>query len=124
MPRIDGERWRRLAPHLDEALGLTAEQRGPWLRAISDRDPELAAELQTMLEEHGSLEEKGFLAGPNLATLLPASVGGLRDPARDGSGEPAAGRGDARARFAVGERLAGRYQVVRFIARGGMGEVY
>ncbi|MCE9577417.1 MAG: hypothetical protein K8W52_29985, partial [Deltaproteobacteria bacterium] len=36
---------------------------------------------------------------------------------------PAAG-GAARAPFAAGALIAGRYQVVRFIASGGMGEVY
>jgi tetratricopeptide (TPR) repeat protein len=104
MPRIDGVKWRRLAPHLDEALGLEGEQRASWLAALRAREPSLAAELTALLAEHEQADQEGFLTGSDLAATRPAP------------GE--------KPRFGPGERLAGRYQVVRFIARGGMGEVY
>src|SRR5262245_51512899 len=53
-------------------------------------------------------------------TTLDATASGA---APTGTGPPAPA--DARPTiFVPGELIAGRYQVVRFIARGGMGEVY
>jgi tetratricopeptide (TPR) repeat protein len=104
MPRIDAEQWRRLAPHLDEALNLSGEQRTSWLAAFRAREPALGAELETLLLEHSEAEQEGFLGARAAADVLPAA------------GPPP--------RFTPGDRLAGRYEVVRFIARGGMGEVY
>ena len=49
------------------------------------------------------------------------STAGLGDPAPSGS--PASGAGDL-PELRVGETLSGRFVIVRFIARGGMGAVY
>src|SRR5262245_2139414 len=50
-----------------------------------------------------------------------AVVAGMADTSRPSRG---GARREVGATFAVGETLAGRYRIVRFIAQGGMGEVY
>ena len=52
MPPVNPARWRELSPHLDEALDVPADARASWLAALSARDPALAADLQTLLEDH------------------------------------------------------------------------
>jgi hypothetical protein len=47
-----GERWKVLSPHLDRALEMTPQERGPWLEALAAGDPTLAADLQNLLDEH------------------------------------------------------------------------
>lgn len=61
---------------------------------------------------------EGVAAGDELATLSAASA----LPTNDST--PRLGRAETPPAFGPGERLAGRYVILRFIARGGMGEVY
>jgi hypothetical protein len=63
MPTLTGERWRALSPYLDEALDLTADERGPWLARLRREDPALAADLERLLIEREALQRAGFLEG-------------------------------------------------------------
>lgn len=56
------------------------------------------------------------------ATVERGSPNQLEDPPT--LGRAASSRGGERAAFSAGEKVAGRFQVLRLIARGGMGEVY
>jgi hypothetical protein len=58
---FDGGRWNRVSPHLDHALELTPAERRTWLTLLRSEDPELADDLEGMLEDHRSLSAAGFL---------------------------------------------------------------
>jgi eukaryotic-like serine/threonine-protein kinase len=75
MPRLTGELWKRLSPHLDEALALEETQRGPWLEALAERDPALADALRQLLDEHGALVDEGFLEHGPIMPEPPATAG-------------------------------------------------
>jgi serine/threonine-protein kinase len=64
-----------LEPLLDEALELTAEQLSPWLAALHESDPEIAADLSALLNGEVSAERDGFLARPLDLTLQGLEVG-------------------------------------------------
>jgi len=76
---IDHTSWQRLSPLLDEALDLPAEQRAQWLARLRDHDPELAAEIDTLLDEARAVGDEGFLEhtpeGPQRATLAGQTIG-------------------------------------------------
>src|SRR5688572_15137302 len=57
MPRVDADRWQVVSPHLDEALDLAEHERAAWLLSLRERDPALAADVETMLQQH----DDGFL---------------------------------------------------------------
>jgi serine/threonine-protein kinase len=61
MSGLGGERWQMLSPHLDRALEMTLTERGRWLDALAANDPELAAELRALLDEHRLLGDGKFL---------------------------------------------------------------
>ena len=58
---LSAERWRVLSPYLDEALDVDIARRATWLAAIRSRDPQLAADLQMLLEEQQAIHDTGFL---------------------------------------------------------------
>src|SRR5262249_11260146 len=60
-PGLSGERWKVLSPHLDRALEMTLQERGRWLDVLGAEDPELAAELRLLLDEHRLLGDGKFL---------------------------------------------------------------
>jgi serine/threonine protein kinase/tetratricopeptide (TPR) repeat protein len=128
MPTQTGDRWQLLSQHLDQLLDLAHEQRAPWLEALAERDPEMAAQLSEALAatERGGFT--GFLQGaPPLpvedmanATLVGLQVGPYVIDAELGHG----GMGSVwRAR-----RTDGRFEgfvAVKFVHaawRGGDGE--
>ena len=94
MSSLNPEQWKAVSPYLDEALAMPGEERATWLAALRERNPELAAQLQVLLDEHRVLGKKGFLEqGPPGMALTP------------------------------GTKL-GPYVIVAPLGAGGMGEVY
>src|SRR5262245_12341018 len=69
-------------------------------------------------DEPAESSSGGQAPADELATLSAASA----VPTRDST--PRVARADTQPAFGPGDRLAGRYVILRFIARGGMGEVY
>jgi tetratricopeptide (TPR) repeat protein len=78
MPRVDPELWRQLDAHLDEVLDTPSGERASWLAALRARDPQLAAELESVLDEHRRLAAHGFLErGPDLPATVVSPAGPL-----------------------------------------------
>jgi serine/threonine protein kinase/Tfp pilus assembly protein PilF len=96
MSSLSGERWLALSPYLDEALDLGARDRAPWLARVRLENPDVAADLESLLAERENIERDRFLEGA--AVTLPApSLEGLR---------------------------VGAYTLVSPLGRGGMGMVW
>jgi serine/threonine protein kinase len=96
MRDIDKARWPLLSPLLDEFLDLDAAARAARLDALRAQDPELALDLQALLEREQVLDESDFLASPTAALAQQARAG----------------------------QAVGAYTLVREIGQGGMGTVW
>src|SRR4030095_14516373 len=90
--------WQRIAPYLDQALDLQAAERERWLTDLTAAEPEIAAAVRQLLEEHAELQQRGFLSSRAI------------DPVRHALLKRSAG---------VGEQV-GAYRLIREIGRGGM----
>lgn len=99
-----------------DALELKPEQRQAFINRMCSGKPVQQRLVQELLRED---ERAGsFLRWPIVASRQDAAADPtISDLDRSHSA-------DATARFGVGETIAQRFLVVRFIARGGMGEVY
>lgn len=96
-------RWQRVKAIFDRIVDVPSAERPAALEAECAGDPTLRADVQRLLQ---------LDAEPDLS--LDRVAGGLLPPA-------------ARSllhRFQPGEILAARYRILRFVAAGGMGEVY
>jgi len=92
------EWWQAVSPYLDQALEMTDAERVAWLASLREQEPGLAAQLETLLEEHGALIRQGFLEqGP----VVPLPV------------EPT-----------LAGQTVGAYTVLSPIGEGGMGSVW
>jgi serine/threonine protein kinase len=58
---LKSERWRRVSPHLDQALDLSGEERQGYVAALADQDPTLAADLELFLGEERALRDEEYL---------------------------------------------------------------
>jgi serine/threonine protein kinase/tetratricopeptide (TPR) repeat protein len=96
------ENWDRIKELFDAALERDSEQRFTYLRENAP-DPSVRYEVERLLAEHD--QAGSFLSGP--------AYEGLQLQPKQ-----------FEHRFLAGEMLAGRFRIVRFIAAGGMGEVY
>ena len=105
LPEISNpQRWERIKSLFNDALELPVEHRSAFL-AICCEDDELRAEVEAILEHSqraGSFLEESPAQG--LAADFPARP--------------------ATASFSSGEIISGRFRIVAFLGRGGMGEVY
>jgi serine/threonine protein kinase len=98
----DTERWRRIKSIFDEAVDAPSADRSGLVRRRCGSDSQLAEEVRSLL----SLNDTPSLALDQSAVNAPIL------------------RMLEQARHAAGEILAERYRILRFIASGGMGEVY
>src|SRR5262245_24552210 len=98
MPAITRSRWHDLWPYLDRALDLPLEKRGAVIADLRVVDPELANDLQTLLNDHEAMGRDGFLAEAGAVADRPDAV-------------------------LAGHRI-GAYTLVSQIGRGGMGTVW
>ena len=97
-----------------DALDMAPEARGAFLDAACRDEPELKNLVEHLLMED---ERAGsFLRKPIVDFVT------TTDTTAERASNPQAA--SACARFNTGDMIAGRFLVVRFIARGGMGEVY
>jgi serine/threonine protein kinase/Tol biopolymer transport system component len=94
-PNLD--KWRALSPLLDEALGMSDEERLIWLSSLRTQDPSLAEQLQALLDHHRALTCEGFLQERSVG--MPCESG------------------------LTGQTL-GAYRLVSQIGQGGMGSVW
>jgi serine/threonine-protein kinase len=94
------ERWHQLSRLLDEAIDLPQAERAPWLRALRNEDPEMAATLERALADRDSEAFASFLSGP-----APVSVENLESVTLVG-------------------RSIGPYIIDAQAGRGGMGSVW
>ena len=97
MAPLDAHRWRRASPHLDRVLDLAPVDRQACLAALRTADPEVAADVQALLDQHRDLHLERFLE--DSAGIVPP-------------GGPLAGT------------TVGAYTLVESIGRGGMGSVW
>lgn len=99
MLTLDPEQWQALSPYIDEALGLTEGQRGRWLESLRAEKPEIASQLEPLLEEHRVAEQENFLTTSPLINLLPS-------------------------RASLAGQTIGAYKLISLIGHGGMGTVW
>ena len=97
------------------ALDLPPAQRAGFLDRECGGAPELRRVVEELLEDHERLGS--FMAKPVFA------AGNEPGTSEANSHRGVASKGDGE-RFGRGQTIASRFLVVRFIARGGMGEVY
>jgi len=96
MPVFTSSRWHVLWPYLDRALDFTTGQRQAYVADLHLIDPDLADDLQILLDERSAISRDGFLDAP------------LTDQP-----EPSL----------AGQRI-GAYTLIAPIGRGGMGTVW
>ncbi|MGD0627783.1 MAG: hypothetical protein ABR987_00435, partial [Terracidiphilus sp.] len=102
------------------ALGLDPSERAAYLRTVCHDSPEVMARVERLLKDDDLAGS--FLERPLFDRLL---VEGEDVTAR--SLHSQTGHADTEVyipQFTPGEVICDRFQVIRFIAKGGMGEVY
>ncbi len=108
------------------ALERPADERAAFLDQACSADPALRRLVNDLLladERAGSFLEEPLLL--QLADLPEGLASPTSDTYLTHAGDPAFSLPTPDlTRFAAGQRIAGRFTVVRFLARGGMGEVY
>ncbi|MDX2267413.1 MAG: serine/threonine-protein kinase [Bryobacter sp.] len=96
MDTLVDERWQYVKQLLHKAVELPAAERGAYVSEVAGTDPELAAELESLLASFDDAE--AFLEDPPVQLTAPGDT--------------------------IAGRWIGEYQVVRLLAQGGMGSVY
>jgi serine/threonine protein kinase/Tol biopolymer transport system component len=97
MSTLSSDQWHEVSPYLDEALGMTDEERSLWLTSLRLRNSELAAQMEELIEEHRVLSEEGFLEECPIG--LPGDLG-------------------------LAGQTFGAYKLISQIGHGGMGSVW
>ena len=100
---MTGEQWARVKEIFGDALDRPPSEREAFVRSVAGGDAALLDELLRMVKE--AERESDLLSRPVLANARAVTQ-------------------EETPRFAPGAVLARRFRIVRFIARGGMGEVY
>ncbi len=110
------EKWKNVKDVFSQMLNLPSEQRPGFLdRACSD-DPELKSEVEHLLDSYD--ENDQFLENSAVADI--ADILGEEENSREVFGTEDPGK----AHFRTGDVLKQRYEIIRLLGKGGMGEVY
>jgi serine/threonine protein kinase/Tfp pilus assembly protein PilF len=64
MGALDGRRWLRASGHLDRVLELPPHEQDACVAALWTEDPESAADVAALLDDHRRLTAEGFLDSP------------------------------------------------------------
>jgi serine/threonine protein kinase/tetratricopeptide (TPR) repeat protein len=105
------QQWENVKALFEVALEKSPADRSSYL-AGATQDSRVQREVERLLAHH--LDSGGFLSNP----ISPRNVPGS-DPESASSSAPAQSQS-----FVPGDLVAERFRVIRFVARGGMGEVY
>jgi serine/threonine protein kinase/tetratricopeptide (TPR) repeat protein len=97
MKGVDRARWRRASPYLDMVLDLPAPAREARLRELRAAEPDIAADVESMLAQHRVLSAEGFLEARPLVEPPEPALAGV---------------------------TVGAYRLVSAIGHGGMGSVW
>jgi eukaryotic-like serine/threonine-protein kinase len=99
---VNRERWEQIDRLFEAVLECPAAERPVFLARVCANDPDLKAELESLLAAHDP--QDGFLERPALAVDPTAHTGNNEDEL-------------------IGQALHG-YRILRLLGRGGFGEVY
>ncbi|HXJ91363.1 MAG TPA: protein kinase [Terriglobia bacterium] len=102
---MEVERWERVKELFEAALERDEPERSPFLDQACSNDPDLRREVESLLS--GDRKAGDFLQEP-VGHISPAALANDALPST----------------FTPGEIVSGRFEILRFIGRGGMGEVY
>src|SRR4030095_12232792 len=75
MRAIDSGRWLKASRHLDQVLELPAPQWPAYVAEVRLSDPDTAAELEAMIEDHRKVNAEGFLDSLPMANAEPKLAG-------------------------------------------------
>src|SRR5215472_15592705 len=103
---MGGERWERVKELFEAARERDEPDRSPFLDQACASDPDLRREVESLLS--GDKNAGDFLIEP-VGHISPAAL--ARDPLPPTT-------------FSPDEIISGRFKILRFIGRGGMGEGY
>ena len=96
-PRLDKARWNAVSPYLDHALDLEEDERARWLEVLREDQPEVAADLEQLLEARRTVLEERFLEHGGVVPCEEMSLAG---------------------------HTVGAYRLMAPIGHGGMGTVW
>ena len=71
MSTLSPDQWQAVSPYLDQALDMPDEERKAWLTALGEQNPNLAAHLQKLLDEHRVLAKERYLEKGSGTTTWP-----------------------------------------------------
>src|SRR5580704_18906196 len=95
MSTLSSGGWRALSPYLDKALALSEHERAIWLESLRAEQPELASQIEELLDEHFAAQLDRFLE-----------------------------QGSSLAAVGLAGQTVGAYRLISPIGQGGMGTVW